>query len=290
MNIETELTTITPAQAAAWLANNDKNRALNKSRVAGYAKIMKAGQWQLNGESIKFSEDGDLIDGQHRLHAVVRAAMPIQAIVIRNLPADSFETIDTGRRRSVSDVLGVKGEHNANFLGSALSLIRYYEDGTLRSDTRRYHGDSGNIEMLEAYKRHPRLQFAVEEIATAYNARRFRFASPSALIVAYYLMSSEDRDRALKFMHALISGEDLKQGDPILALRNRLINLRSSGVKEKRGDTLAAIGKAWRYKQADTPLMVLSLKEHENAYTFFPREEDKLEESKQDKKEHVNAK
>jgi hypothetical protein len=71
--------TITPKQAQVILAHNDRNRSLASSRVTVYSGAMLAGEWRMNGETIKFNGDGTLLDGQHRLAAVVRSGQPQQS-------------------------------------------------------------------------------------------------------------------------------------------------------------------------------------------------------------------
>ena len=61
-----------------------------------YAADMKAGRWQLNGEAIKFDKNGHLLNGQHRLHAVVRADTTIQMLVISGLDPETRTTMDSG--------------------------------------------------------------------------------------------------------------------------------------------------------------------------------------------------
>ena len=86
------------------------NRPLRTSCIERYADIIKRGQWELNGETIKFDTSGTLLDGQHRLSAVILAGMPIKSYVIRDLPRKVFDTLDTGKGRTGADVLSLRGE------------------------------------------------------------------------------------------------------------------------------------------------------------------------------------
>lgn len=67
-----EVETITPELAADLLSRNMKNRPVSQQRVRKYMAAMVAGKWLLNGEAIKISIDGRLIDGQHRLKAIIQ--------------------------------------------------------------------------------------------------------------------------------------------------------------------------------------------------------------------------
>ena len=76
---------VTPKIAKEWLEFSEKdeefrNRKLDEARVKQYTSDMKAGRWQSEtGENIKFAPDGVLIDGQHRLHSIIRANVLTQS-------------------------------------------------------------------------------------------------------------------------------------------------------------------------------------------------------------------
>lgn len=57
-------------------------------------------------QGIAFDTNGRLIDGQHRLHAIIEAGVPIQISVTRGCSAASFSILDRGANRSQSDILG----------------------------------------------------------------------------------------------------------------------------------------------------------------------------------------
>jgi hypothetical protein len=100
---------ITPAMAQEYLKFNTENyRSINNVRVISYAADMKAGRWQLNGEGIKFDTNGTLIDGQHRLQAIVRAGVPIEMLVIRGIEAGT-NLYDIGAGRSLAQISKAMG-------------------------------------------------------------------------------------------------------------------------------------------------------------------------------------
>jgi hypothetical protein len=80
--------------------------------VARYAREIAAGRWKPNGETIKFTMDGVLLDGQHRLAAVALAGVGIETTVVWGLDPDCFDTIDSGRPRSAADMLAIQGIPN----------------------------------------------------------------------------------------------------------------------------------------------------------------------------------
>ena len=106
--MKVRIETITPSIAKEYLSRNMVNRSLNVIRVDSYARTMKAGNWQLNGEAIRFNQNGELIDGQHRLSAIIKANVPVDFVVMSDID-NSVSVYDRGRNRSVTDELVIEG-------------------------------------------------------------------------------------------------------------------------------------------------------------------------------------
>lgn len=87
--------THTPESAAEILSRNTRNRTPNERHAAALAAAMLAGLWQFSPQTISIGEDGSLIDGQHRLMALVRAGMTLQFVVARNVPCRTRDVVDT---------------------------------------------------------------------------------------------------------------------------------------------------------------------------------------------------
>ena len=79
-----KLVTVTPDMAFEMLEKNTRNRKVDEKRVRQYAKDMKSSRWALNGSTIVIAEDGTLLDGQHRLWAVIEANVPVQLLIVYN--------------------------------------------------------------------------------------------------------------------------------------------------------------------------------------------------------------
>ncbi|NCC66460.1 MAG: hypothetical protein EOM15_17640 [Spirochaetia bacterium] len=112
--IDARLTRITPEMATRMLSGNKDNRAINKSRVTLYAKAMKEGRWVENGQTIIISTDGFLIDGQHRLTALVAAGVTLEMLVVKLESKDNegdltarHIPIDIGQSRTLANTTGL---------------------------------------------------------------------------------------------------------------------------------------------------------------------------------------
>lgn len=87
---------ITPELAAKWLENNFGHRDIKPSRVEKFARQMDEGDWQFNGKVIILSDTGMLMNGQHRLSAVVASGKTMRSIVIRGVKVENYQSRSTG--------------------------------------------------------------------------------------------------------------------------------------------------------------------------------------------------
>jgi len=121
---------IGPVEAREYLQCNTKNRKLNDHHVRRMRDLIVAGDWWMNGETIIFGADGTLLDGQHRLTAILQAGLFVDVLVIRGIDEAAFRTLDGGRTRTTGEVLGIDGEKNANNIAAAVqALVSFVDSG-----------------------------------------------------------------------------------------------------------------------------------------------------------------
>lgn len=63
---------------------NDNNRNINYAKVKKMAKDMKEGHWDTTHQGIAIASDGTLVDGQHRLLAIVESGVTVRMNVTFN--------------------------------------------------------------------------------------------------------------------------------------------------------------------------------------------------------------
>lgn len=121
---------VTPELAARWLEKRHPNqRKLKGNTVGEYAAMMRRGEWQLSPQGVSFSESGFLIDGQHRLAAVVRSGCTVPMYVTFDAP-DNIYILDAGAARTPTDVVGMTGIKLSNAETAAIRfLIRWLGEG-----------------------------------------------------------------------------------------------------------------------------------------------------------------
>lgn len=122
--ISAEVRNITPEMAFELLTKNTKNyRRIHVPTVKYYAKEMQEGRWEMNGEPIQFAEDGTLLNGQHRLTAIVESGVTVPLLVVTGVKKD-VAIYDDGKTRSPMDVASNLGiQANSRILAVANLMI-----------------------------------------------------------------------------------------------------------------------------------------------------------------------
>ena len=93
---------ITPEQAQKWLDEKFLvNRFVRSTTIDQYARAMKAGKWDLTANPIQFDKEGMILDGHHRLSAIVKAGVPVKMMVATGCDRSMY--VDSGMRRNDSD-------------------------------------------------------------------------------------------------------------------------------------------------------------------------------------------
>jgi hypothetical protein len=239
-----EIVEVSPALAESWLSKNPNNRNLRRSVVDGYARDMAAGRWALNGETVKFSADGHLFDGQHRLNAVVTSGMTVPMVVIRGLSPDVMPTVDAGAKRSYSDALKLQGEDNTSTLAAVARRAVMWERG-MRTNTGAIRPTP--VEMNAFIEEHPEIR-ASAELAARLASRESLPASVYGL--CHYLFAQLDSEQASWFLMRVSDGDGLSSSDPIAQLRGRITRLRVRGGRINETEGLALTIRAWNAHRA----------------------------------------
>jgi hypothetical protein len=107
--ISSEVMTITPEIATDMLMDNKSNRAIRRLVVKAYAKDMANGEWRITHQGIAINEKGNVVDGQHRLLAVIESgcSVPMFVTTYKGNVGALLAPIDLQARRSISDITGI---------------------------------------------------------------------------------------------------------------------------------------------------------------------------------------
>ena len=249
---------ITPSMAERWLEANENNRRINWNHVSQLARDMKAGRFACTHQGIAFNTEGHLIDGQHRLWAIVDAEVPVRMRVFFNEPPDNMVLIDGHSRRTAADRMT---------MGHTLGSVRVDELATLRAMMggiamatahRTVHEE---MELLEKHR--TAVRFAHEYLPNCRTAGIVNCMTRAVVARAWYCVSEHwllSRFCEV-FRTGLSSGERER---PIVLLRNQLIEIRRhKATRETRQRQYALTSRALLAYVDDEMLNVLRAPSYE---------------------------
>ena len=254
-SIKSEVITVTPAIAEQLLAKNTNNRKVSAIGVAKIKRSLARGEWKLNGEAVKVSQDGRVLDGQHRLIACVESGIPFQTLIITGLPDDVQSTLDTGKSRSIADVLALRGVSNANHVAATVAAVIRIEQYGLRSafatSSRTPVSAAEAVARLES---EPTLEDLSKD-----TVKLGRVGLPARIASAlYYVFSGISVEDTDYFFRKLYEGDDLVYSDPILTLRNTLLSTKDTARGDRNPVWIAAVTiKAWNKYRSGEPLSLI---------------------------------
>jgi hypothetical protein len=214
--------------------------------VKRYAAMMADGKWVLTGEAIKFDDQGILIDGQHRLWAVIESGAVISSLVIEGVGHEAFAWMDQGKRRNLADFFTMQGYAQAHQLAATIRTIHRYKV------YRRFRA-AGQFRDIDPYaavalaKEHPEIQDIIR--VSGQHVYAPMAITRSLLSAMHFLFSEVDEEDAEGFMEQLGTGLASRPTDPVYILRETYIRMRSTSthsVSQRDHDYMGAIGiKAW---------------------------------------------
>lgn len=230
--MQTKTLLVTPSMARDMLAKNPRNRALRRSNVRYLANELKSGRWMLTHQGVAVATDGTLLDGQHRLHAIVEANTSALINVSFDCPAEMFTVIDTGSTRSSADVLRTAGvvQRNETTAAAAARIVYLYRNLGNYAWTGEMSRISATV-VLEEYQRASELYGWAIRLANRARTELVALNVKSA-IAAFVVLVSEageqaglfDRYEVESFVMSIASGANMSKGDPRWAFRQQLIN------------------------------------------------------------------
>lgn len=234
---------VTPAIAEKWLAKNTHNRDINKRVVASLVRDMEDGNWLDNGATITFSDEGVLLDGQHRLTAVVESGVSITVIVVRGASAESQHTMDTGAKRTLSNALKLRGEKSYVQLAAAIVANIAWDRGE-KSFRAGINRKITNSEAMDYLERNPWIRDQIIEVNRFTN--RFRGVPTGVISVLYRVFAEIDPFDADAFFDRLACDENHHRGEPIYAARKVIMDdyTRTNGHRDNKWKAAILI-KAW---------------------------------------------
>jgi hypothetical protein len=265
MAVVPRIENISPARAKALLARNDHNRVVRANHVRQLTEAMVSGQWVFNGETIKLAEDGSLLDGQHRLMAIREAGVTVPMVIVEGLPNPVQDSVDTGRRRKLSDVLAIQGHPDVHALATALnSLYRYRTAGTFGRTVA-----PTTPQALDLLEREPGI---IESVRVARRVTKEIKGPIGVFAACHHIFSELAPDEADEFFDKLRRGTNLGSQNPIFLLRRQIIKARLDRAYAQKPHHVAGLTfKAFIAWREGKTLRLLSYKSNGPNPERFPR-------------------
>ena len=125
--------TVTP-EIAQELLNNPRpiNRPISRERVLFWAEMMVKGNFDPNVMWIQIDWNGGLINGQHRLSAIIESNIPQRMWVQRGCDPAMIHKIDTGYKRTASNSIAMERFADANAVAGVIRAIHIISSNELK--------------------------------------------------------------------------------------------------------------------------------------------------------------
>jgi hypothetical protein len=231
METKTKEVMVTPEMAMEILKTNIRNRPMQAENVMFFVDQIEKGQFAFNGQPVIISKNNLLMDGQHRLAAIVKSKKSQKLLIVYGIEEDVMHTIDTGKKRSAADVLKINGVSNA---GGIAAVITAYQ----RTKEYKTYGSSNKRLMLtrkdviEIYNANVELLHDIAPFAAKCN-KKVRLIDKSVLggYICYLLLDKKhEYEKVISFFEQLHTGYGV-ENETILTLRNKLLQNATSVSK-----------------------------------------------------------
>lgn len=255
---------LTPEQAGEYLEKNVKNRPARDDHIDRITNELKGDEWVFTGDTVKFDIYGNLVDGQHRLLAIVRSGVTAECVVVRGVPPEAFAKIDTIRAsRSGADVLALEGlSRYRPTVAGALMWFSRWQNGTI-PQFRAPENRVENSDVQRLFREHPSIVDAVQR------AKRLkRLCNVSMIACAYYVMAQRNPLLAESMIETLEDPSGVSVQHPFFRLRAYF-----TGDHEKMKDpirTMALIIKAANAAHQGRKMESLNWRSHGKGAEAFP--------------------
>lgn len=212
--LEVEMINLRPSQAKHILkfynnTESNPNRKPSKVLVTKYSSDMLNGYWKKTGQTLQFSSEGLLMDGQHRLLACVKTNLPQDFIAVYGINKTAFDVIDNGKSRSYGDIASIKGYKDPALVTSLARLMIVFNDhGSIDADEKQFRGAGVNqiskTQVMEYLDSHPNLGKYIEKY------RKNNLISPVVAGFVYWMLQKDNKDLAEQYLDQVLLGYGVK--------------------------------------------------------------------------------
>jgi len=267
-----EVIVVTPELAHYLLTNNTRNRRLSDQRVAQYQYAMENGMWLYTGESICLSPTLELLNGQHRLTALIQAGVSLSLSLSFNVPSDAFVAMDQHAARNFGDALSIQGENQVCQRSAIVRIIWQYEhsnprgkaDNKIRPDT---------VELLQYHQTHPTADGLLSE-PYLHSLRKLGVPLSDLGLIHYAFERSGSSNEQRDTFFEVMAGEQAAKADhPARCYVQKRLLLKTQRITLRVNDRIAVATRVFNAFQEGRGLKRLHLDNRIITPSFegFPR-------------------
>lgn len=269
---ELALVWLTPELAKQLMMHNtpDRQRRMRPDHVEKAVRHIRAGTWSEVYDPYRFSwpevegerESALLLDGQHRLQAVIITGHAYETLMLFGCDPAEQAHMDQGAKRTFADLLRFHGYSNALNLSAVAHRVYAYVQTSAMINTRtslRMYPTPSPDDLLEFVRQHSARLYEAISISSSVQ-RHVGGVSKSVLAAMAWVFLRVDRQDAEAFFDRLGTGEQLSAEDPIHVLRQRLLNATMRKEHLTADESAALLVKAWNAYRKGNRVRVLAWK------------------------------
>jgi len=237
------LVPVTPAFARRLIELNAENQRTHRHSLSDrYARDMATGRWiEKSGQTISVATNGRIINGQHRIHAVVKSGKTVHFDLNMGVDPDAIIVIDAGPGRSATDVIRTSGGRDLSGIAAIVRWVLMWEMGTPTGRGGRFAPTP--MELSQRYESESDLfNTAAARGGDAYSRG---LTTKAVAGTAYFLFAKLNKAVADDLFDQIVSGLNLKGGDLGAAYRLRARLIARTSTKLARHEQLALFVRAW---------------------------------------------
>lgn len=223
--------------AESILVHNTRNRPINANRLAMFESMLQRGEMQLTHQGVGISESEILLDGQHRLWAILNTGIPATMMVTTGLPDAVFAVLDTGTKRSAGDILSIDGAKNATSIAAGIRAYILYTQAPHLVWTGKTPNLATTTLIDKEFNNDREMWDLISSIISGQAIPNVILPGPMACLL--YIAARHCHYSRL-FLECFVSrlkmGDNLQKNSPLLAYRNKMIMQKRPSIQARLAD------------------------------------------------------
>jgi hypothetical protein len=232
------------------------------------AGVMSRGDYDMTSVGIGFNPRGELVNGQHRLTAILVSETPVWMVVVRGLTPTAQEVMDQGLPRSLIDTLKF---HKVKYYSLMAPSLRWMArlEYAWKTGRPNYANERPQVPFfMQILRDHPGLMDLPVDVT---RVRRGILVTPGVLLPLWYHLRLKDPVESEIFMSKLAIGNELTTTDPIFVVRRLIENDRRRNYEHMPDyREMALLIKAWNAWREVKPVVSLTFNFGQTVKERFP--------------------